>query len=921
MRPCMLVRDPHCCQDCGGPSRVLLSDGKWTVSSASRDPSSPSFSRSSSSCVVAFLKPTRPYSTPALCPTTTSYSPLLPVARETMASSSPNASDDTDRRVEWETRQIVEAPEPPTTMEDDRSTPTTASPTGDDGGRIVMEVVDATTIARLENNLLDAASNAPDKVMDVASLLRSLSHEVDICPRDQNGNTPLHLLVLNKRAPLKAITDLLSVLSVKAVNASNYPAHDRRSDEFGQDNTALHLAALHGAEEIVRALLAAGADMMIPNRGRNTALHLACSRGHVGTASILCRHAVQHGLDMDVRGYAGETPLHYACAQTSRVGVIPLLLSYGDKVDPEKESDRGMTPLMRAAFFGCESAVNALLQHGVSVDYRNNNNGTALMVASDMEKDGAVCALLVAGADPNLRDGQERTALSLAAGRKHGVGVVHMLLEREAEVNTRDRRRRTPLHEAADKGTEAIVTMLLAHGADVEQRDLKGQTPLHIACAQGKTDVADRLLLNGADPMALDNLKRSPLYLASAIGAIKTVRMLLVSGRVLIDAPDLEGRSPLHVASSTRQDELSDFRGSFIDTILGLMAFGANTSLRTNRGETILHLAAKEGLGERLRFLLYFMVSSDKTATTKDGKTAMDLAAAGRHRGAVSVMLGHRLCGFGEGGIDDDLLSWAAEDERTHRIVRMKLMDGLTSPLQWAPVQESWSALDLATYLGDYVVVQKLLHGIRDPLIRIWKVQGAMAILNASQGEADGRSITPTDTTLDKAREAMSTLGGSEDRASRGDDLREHANEPLIRYQAVRTLLKVAGNSARTPRVEADFHPPRGSVDPEIQRPAVIFDFYARGATSTVKRHEVSVQSVIYDEGPQTIMLRKRQGEKKARSMVEKLEWPDDEQSQGLKEEVLLELTAGRDEDLRMRWIHLPANNVRVTRNAIWVHR
>lgn len=52
--------------------------------------------------------------------------------------------------------------------------------------------------------------------------------------------------------------------------------------------------------------------------------------------------------------------------------------------------------------------------------------------------------------------------------------------------------------------------------------------------------------------------------------------------------------------------------------------------------------------------------------------------------------------------------------------------------------------------------------------------------------------------------------------------------------------------------------------------------------------------------------------------MVELLEWPNDDRSQALNKEALLELNPGRDQELRIRWIHLPANNVRIPRGTTW---
>jgi ankyrin repeat protein len=47
-----------------------------------------------------------------------------------------------------------------------------------------------------------------------------------------------------------------------------------------------------------------------------------------------------------------------------------------------------------------------------------------------------------------------------------------------------------------------IIALLLDHGAKVNTRDVGGNTPLHLAISEGYDDIARVLLENGANPNA-----------------------------------------------------------------------------------------------------------------------------------------------------------------------------------------------------------------------------------------------------------------------------------------------------------------------------------------------------------------------------------------------------------------------------------
>jgi ankyrin repeat protein len=56
--------------------------------------------------------------------------------------------------------------------------------------------------------------------------------------------------------------------------------------------------------------------------------------------------------------------------------------------------------------------------------------------------------------------------------------MVHLLLEKGADVESKDNDFQTLLSRVAVSGHEATVHLLLEKGADVESKDNDGQTPL-----------------------------------------------------------------------------------------------------------------------------------------------------------------------------------------------------------------------------------------------------------------------------------------------------------------------------------------------------------------------------------------------------------------------------------------------------------
>jgi ankyrin repeat protein len=150
-----------------------------------------------------------------------------------------------------------------------------------------------------------------------------------------------------------------------------------------------------------------------------------------------------------------------------------------------------------------------------------------------------VRSLLEAGCDPNgivAVPGPDyvsnMTALLVAIHIKN-IGLVNLLLERGADVNTQTTRglSRTPLQLAAELSCLEIVQLLIKEGAQVNASPARraGGTALQLAAISGNCNIAAELLSHGADPEAPpSNLHgRWPIEGAAEHGRLDMIEYLL----------------------------------------------------------------------------------------------------------------------------------------------------------------------------------------------------------------------------------------------------------------------------------------------------------------------------------------------------------------------------------------------------------
>lgn len=107
-----------------------------------------------------------------------------------------------------------------------------------------------------------------------------------------------------------------------------------------------------------RLLLYQEASVNAQNAYGNTPLHIACLNGHLSICEELCAS----GADVEAVNYRGQTPLHIAAASTHGVDCLYFLLE--QKVDINKQSNDGRTPLHMTAIHGRFTKSKILIDKG-----------------------------------------------------------------------------------------------------------------------------------------------------------------------------------------------------------------------------------------------------------------------------------------------------------------------------------------------------------------------------------------------------------------------------------------------------------------------------------------------------------------------------------------------------------------------------
>ncbi|KAJ5703807.1 Mg2+ transporter protein CorA-like/Zinc transport protein ZntB [Penicillium malachiteum] len=459
----------------------------------------------------------------------------------------------------------------------------------------------------MPNNLGETPYLIAAKCDATSSARVLIKHGANQEARDQSQNTALHL------AASEGSLETVELLVGKELELVNQP--NLRELRNGSQETPLLVAIRSGKEEI---LLKHGADSNAQDDKENTALHLAAKNGLDDIVRSMFDEKSTGTKLMEVKNMAGETP-YLVAARDGELSVVKLLREY--VADSEARDNEENTALHLAAKYGDLDLVEEISDETKTAieSLKNKENETPLTIAARERKLDAVEYLLSLDRDRVLRKipvpndtmmddflysakagylhlfktlleqinyplkkkdksgkSAQQRALDLVVEAQYA-GILDYLLSKDMQFSTRGMDRKNLFHckdlikeryefnetallIASENAHADVVAFLCNARADLEAKDLIGYTPLHNAVYSRSEPTVKALVDRGANQAAINNLRRNALHLACFQGEISIVKLLLndrsdrVKRSILVT--DESGDTPLCVAISVMKRTL-----------------------------------------------------------------------------------------------------------------------------------------------------------------------------------------------------------------------------------------------------------------------------------------------------------------------------------------------------------------------------
>jgi ankyrin repeat protein/acetyl esterase/lipase len=390
--------------------------------------------------------------------------------------------------------------------------------------------------------------------------------------------------------------------------------------------TPLHRAARNGQKELVKVLIANGADVNAKDNWF-TPLFYTFRCGDKELVEFL----IDNGADVNAKGRWGRTPLYYAAGRGDKE-LIELFIAKGADVNVKDPTSN--TPLHNAvkSRSAGKNIIELLITKGATLNAKNNEGQTPIDVAFQQNRKDIVELLFEKGAD-----------VSLHTAAQHGLlEKLKELIGKGTDINAVDSSSMTSLHHAVRRGRKEIVELLLANGADINAKNNEGQTPIDIAAGRNRSEVVKLLILRGADVS---------IHIAARFGALAKVKSLIEKGTG-IDEEDISGQTALHYAVENGHKnvvELLIANGADVNVknkdgnAPGHVALGKNNStileLLIAKGANVvsIHLSAYQGDLDKVRS--YIEEYTDVNTVDSFGATPLHYATRRGHRQVVEFLI------------------------------------------------------------------------------------------------------------------------------------------------------------------------------------------------------------------------------------------------------------------------------------------
>ena len=447
---------------------------------------------------------------------------------------------------------------------------------------------------------------------------------------------------------------------------------------------ALSEAAIHGHQEIVDLLVEERCLVDFPDFEGYTALHHACRRGHLTIAKKL----IASGAAINALGFKQQTALHLAI-QVPHQSVVMLLIQHQASVNVRDASSR--TPLHISASQGNKVMCEYLLNAGAQLDSREAHSKTPLEFACEAGHYELVQSML--NQSKLIPTNMTFLTAFFAAVECGHVRTAECFFDHGLKVQELKQDSHKPAILAAKSSCLAMVELMIQQGCDLNARDEDGWNALHFASSRGHYQIIERLLAGDLSAKAVTSRKETPLHLAVKGGHFAVAERLLRSDEdnKVLSAQDKHGQQAVHYTA----------RDGSVDMFNLLMSNGGKINVENNFGWQPLHIATAYGHLALVERLLQQGANIEEklgsSSMKKDQTHRMveeGYIAEARKPYPASRPL-HLACEYSQYQIAECLISKGAKLEAT--------------------CSEGWKPLHHAAYFGSSTLVEMLLQGGVNP--------------------------------------------------------------------------------------------------------------------------------------------------------------------------------------------------------------